>query len=74
VFLASLPVSTNEPRKSGEDMTKIRDLHRNWINDPAYRKEYDALEEEFSIIAAIAKARRGRSPDALKIDAVIAGA
>src|SRR4051794_39382476 len=39
-------------------MTKIRDLHKSWMKDAAYRKEYDALEEEFSIMAAIAKARR----------------
>jgi len=39
-------------------MTKIRDLHKNWMKDAAYRKEYDALDEEFSIMAAIAKARR----------------
>jgi ribosome-binding protein aMBF1 (putative translation factor) len=39
-------------------MTKIRDLHKSWMKDPTYRKEYDTLEEEFSIMAAIAKARR----------------
>ncbi len=27
------------------------------MKDPAYRKEYDALEEEFALIAAVAKAR-----------------
>lgn len=36
-------------------MIKIRDLHKKWMKDAAYRKEYDVLEEEFSIIAAIAK-------------------
>jgi ribosome-binding protein aMBF1 (putative translation factor) len=39
-------------------MTKIKDLHKAWMKDPAYRKEYDALEEEFTVMAAIAKARR----------------
>jgi transcriptional regulator with XRE-family HTH domain len=39
-------------------MTKIRKLHKAWMKDPAYRKEYDALEEEFTVMAAIAKARR----------------
>jgi ribosome-binding protein aMBF1 (putative translation factor) len=39
-------------------MTKIRDLHKTWMKDPAYRDEYDALEEEFTVMAAIAKARR----------------
>jgi hypothetical protein len=28
------------------------------MKDAAYRKEYDALEEEFTVMAAIAKARR----------------
>src|SRR5437588_1294192 len=39
-------------------MTKIRGLHKKWIKDADYRKQYDALEEEFSLMAAIAKARR----------------
>jgi ribosome-binding protein aMBF1 (putative translation factor) len=38
-------------------MTKIKDLHRKWMKDPEYRKEYDALEEEFVLAAAVAKAR-----------------
>lgn len=33
------------------------------MKDPAYRKEYDALEEEFALIVAVAKARaRGLEP------------
>ena len=40
-------------------MTKIRDLHKNWMKDAAYRKEYDALEEELSMVAAI---RQGAPP------------
>ena len=39
-------------------MTKIRDLHKNWMKDAAYRKEYDALEEEFALILEVAKARK----------------
>jgi transcriptional regulator with XRE-family HTH domain len=39
-------------------MIKISDLHKKWMKDPAYRKEYDALEEEFALILAVAKARR----------------
>jgi len=42
----------------GHDMTKIKDLHKTWMKDAVYRKEYDALEEEFTVMAAIAKARR----------------
>jgi ribosome-binding protein aMBF1 (putative translation factor) len=38
-------------------MTKISDLHRKWMKEPAYRKEYDALDEEFALAAAVAKAR-----------------
>ena len=39
-------------------MTKISDLHRRWMRDPEYRKEYDALEQEFALAAAVTKARR----------------
>jgi ribosome-binding protein aMBF1 (putative translation factor) len=46
------------PRSARYDMTKIKDLHKTWIKDATYRKEYDALEEEFTVMAAIAKARR----------------
>ena len=38
-------------------MTKITDLHKKWMKDPEYRKEYDALEEEFALAAEVAKAR-----------------
>jgi ribosome-binding protein aMBF1 (putative translation factor) len=38
-------------------MTKIRKLHKTWMKDAAYRKEYDALEEEFGLALAVAKAR-----------------
>lgn len=38
-------------------MTRITDLHKRWVKDPAYRKEYEALEEEFALAQAIAKAR-----------------
>ncbi len=36
---------------------KISTLHKKWMKDPEYRKEYEALEEEFALIAAVAKAR-----------------
>jgi ribosome-binding protein aMBF1 (putative translation factor) len=38
-------------------MTKIADLHKKWMKDPAYRKEYDVLEDEFALAAEVAKAR-----------------
>src|SRR5450756_2178598 len=36
---------------------KLSTLHKKWMKDPEYRKEYDALEEEFALIAEVAKAR-----------------
>jgi ribosome-binding protein aMBF1 (putative translation factor) len=39
-------------------MTRIRDLHKTWLKEPNYRREYDLLEEEFALAAAVAKARR----------------
>jgi transcriptional regulator with XRE-family HTH domain len=39
-------------------MTRIRDLHKKWMKDAAYAAEYDALEEEFALAMAVAKARR----------------
>ena len=38
-------------------MTRISDLHMRWMNDPAYRAEYEALEDEFSLAAALIRAR-----------------
>jgi len=32
-------------------------LHKKWVKNAEYRKEYDALEEEFTLAAAVAKAR-----------------
>jgi hypothetical protein len=37
-------------------MTKIKDLHKTWSKDDAYRKEYDALEQEFTVMATDANA------------------
>ena len=39
-------------------MRRIKDLHKAWMKDPDYRREYDLLEEEFALAAAVAKARR----------------
>ena len=33
------------------------DLHKDWMKDPKYRREYQALEEEFSLTAAMIEAR-----------------
>jgi ribosome-binding protein aMBF1 (putative translation factor) len=38
-------------------MTKLKDLKARLLNDPEVRKHYDALEEEFALMAEVAKAR-----------------
>jgi ribosome-binding protein aMBF1 (putative translation factor) len=38
-------------------MTKFSTLHKRFLKDPKYRREYDALEEEFALMAAVAQAR-----------------
>lgn len=38
-------------------MTNIRDLHVGWMQDPSYRAEYDALEGEFALAAALIRVR-----------------
>ena len=38
-------------------MTKLKDLKKRLLKNPEVRKEYDALEEEFALAAAVAKAR-----------------
>jgi ribosome-binding protein aMBF1 (putative translation factor) len=38
-------------------MTKIRELHKKWMRDHEYRREYDALEEEFALASVMIEAR-----------------
>ena len=38
-------------------MTKIAALHKKWLKDPNYRREYEGLEEEFALASAIIDAR-----------------
>ena len=40
-------------------MSRIRvdDLHKDWMKDPKYQREYEALEEEFSLVDALIEAR-----------------
>ena len=38
-------------------MTKISELHGQWMDDPNYRAAYDALEDEFALTAALIEAR-----------------
>lgn len=39
-------------------MTKLKDLKAHRLKNPDVRAEYDALEEEFAVALAVAKARR----------------
>ena len=36
---------------------RVDDLHKAWMKDARYRREYKALEEEFSLAAAMVEAR-----------------
>jgi ribosome-binding protein aMBF1 (putative translation factor) len=40
-------------------MSRIRvdDLHKKWMKDSGYRREYEALAEEFSLAATLIEAR-----------------
>ena len=40
-------------------MSRIRadNLHKKWMKDSKYRREYEALEEEFSLVNALIEAR-----------------
>ena len=38
-------------------MTSLAKLKKQLLKDPAVRKEYEALEEEFALMAEVAKAR-----------------
>jgi hypothetical protein len=44
--------------KRESQVTTLRALKRKWMKDPDFRREYDALEEEFALILAVAKARQ----------------
>jgi ribosome-binding protein aMBF1 (putative translation factor) len=41
----------------GDHMTKLKDLKAQLLKDPAVRMHYDAMEEEFALMAEVAKAR-----------------
>ena len=36
---------------------RVDDLHKKWMKDSRYRREYKALEGEFSLVAAMIEAR-----------------
>ena len=37
--------------------TTVDALHKKWMKNPKYRREYEALEQEFSLTAALIEAR-----------------
>ena len=38
-------------------MTKVSALHRDWMKDPAYAAEYEALGTEFQLVRSLIEAR-----------------
>ncbi len=38
-------------------MTSLKELKKKWMEDPEFRGEYDAMEEEFAVAAALIDAR-----------------
>lgn len=38
-------------------MARVKDLHRRWLGDPAYRSAYEALEDEFQLARELIEAR-----------------
>jgi len=40
-----------------DERVRVDDLHQEWMKDYTYRREYEALEEEFSGVAALIEAR-----------------
>jgi transcriptional regulator with XRE-family HTH domain len=38
-------------------MTRVRDLHAEWMKDPEYRTEYERLGPEFALAHALIEAR-----------------
>lgn len=37
----------------------VSEIAKEWMKNPAFKAEYDALEEEFSLAAALIRARSG---------------
>jgi predicted transcriptional regulator len=38
-------------------MKQVRDLHKKWLKDPEYKREYESLEEEFDLAKTLVQAR-----------------
>ena len=48
-------------------MKKISTMHKNWMKDETYRKEYNTLEDEFALASSMiaARSRAGLTQDQL---------
>ncbi|MCH7544278.1 MAG: helix-turn-helix transcriptional regulator [Proteobacteria bacterium] len=48
-------------------MTKVKDLHGQWMKEPGYKSTYDALDDEFQLAKTLIEARKqaGLSQDQL---------
>jgi ribosome-binding protein aMBF1 (putative translation factor) len=56
--LPAAPRTRNRPATDQRGcMTNLKDLKARLLKNPEVRKEYDALEEEFALMAEVAKAR-----------------
>lgn len=38
-------------------MARITEMHKRWMEEPKYRKAYEALEDEFAVAKAVIAAR-----------------
>jgi ribosome-binding protein aMBF1 (putative translation factor) len=38
-------------------MARVTEMHRKWLKEPKYKKDYDALEEEFVLAGAVMDVR-----------------
>ena len=38
-------------------MTSLKDLKKQWTKDPAFKADYDSMEEEFALAGALSDAR-----------------
>jgi ribosome-binding protein aMBF1 (putative translation factor) len=38
-------------------MTKLKGLHRDWMKNPKYKTEYEALGKEFQLVRSLIEAR-----------------
>jgi ribosome-binding protein aMBF1 (putative translation factor) len=38
-------------------MSKVKDLHRRWLEDPKYKAEYEGLDEEFQLARTLIETR-----------------